>query len=76
MKIEIKVENKQSSEQLNILAVSCSINHDKYSEVMELKNQAGDVVFKGTYGEFSKCPYELGKILSQLGLKVRVYDDL
>ena len=71
-----KVENKQDSEQLNILAVSCSINHDKYSEIMELKNQAGEVVFKGTYSEFSSCPYVLGKMLSQLGLKVRVYDDL
>ena len=73
--MENKVENKQNSEQLS-LAVSCSINHDKYSEVMELKNQAGDVVFKGTYHEFSECPYKLGKMLSQLGLKVNVYDDL
>ena len=71
--MENKVENKQNSEQLS---TCCSINHDKYSEVMELKNQAGDVVFKGTYHEFSECPYKLGKMLSQLGLKVNVYDDL
>lgn len=74
--MENKVENKQNSEQLNILAVSCSINHNKYDEVMELKNQAGNIIFKGTYREFSECPYKLGKMLSQLGLKVNVYDDL
>ncbi len=74
--MENKVESKENSEQLNILAVSCSINHDKYNEVMELKNQAGDIVFRGTYREFSECPYKLGKMLSQLGLKVNVYDDL
>jgi hypothetical protein len=69
-----KLEAQQ--EQLDIPVVSCSINHDKYNELMELKNQAGDVVFKGSYNEFSSCPYKLGEMLSQLGLKVRVYDDL
>ena len=74
--MENKVKSNENSEQLNILAVSCSINHDKYNGVMELKNQAGDIVFRGTYREFSECPYKLGKMLSQLGLKVNVYDDL
>lgn len=73
------MKNKTEQEQkqvLHKLDVSCSINHDKYSETMELKKQFGNTIFKGTYHEFSNCPYKLGEMLSQLGLNVKIYDDM
>ena len=66
----------ETTENLNISDVSCSISYNESEEMMSIKDKDGKTVFYGNYWDFNNEPKSISKLLTSLGVNVDIDDKL